>query len=141
MDYQNYLFVGVDTHKNQHTAVVINCFHQSLGYAQTDNNPDFFRDFINNLNSLSHNNETLVFGLEDTQGLGRSLAQWLIENDYIVKEVNPALTKRERSHSSNPDKSDEIDAEAIANVLISDWDKLPTLKENANFRAITSRHL
>ena len=25
---QDYLFVGVDTHKAQHTAVVINCFHQ-----------------------------------------------------------------------------------------------------------------
>jgi transposase len=119
MDYQNSLFVGVDTHKNQHTAVIINCFHQSLGYAQTPNDPGSFQEFISKLNSLVHNNESLLFGLEDTQGLGRSLAQWLIDKGYIVKEVNPSLTKRERDHSSNPDKSDKVDAEAIANVLLS----------------------
>lgn len=136
MNYQEYLFVGIDTHKNQHTAVAINCFHQSLGYIKISNYPSSFEKLISKLKALSLNDETLVFGLEDTQGLGRSLAQWLIENDYIVKEVNPALTKRERDHSSNPDKSDKVDAEAIANVLLSKWDKLPTIREDANFKAI-----
>ena len=127
MDYQKYLFVGVDTHKNQHTAVVINCFHKSLGYAQTFNSSASYDEFITKLNSLSHNNETLVFGLEDTQGLGHSLAQWLIEKGYSVKEVNPTFTKREREHSTNPDKSDLVDAEAIANALYANLDKLPTV--------------
>jgi transposase len=136
MDYQNSLFVGVDTHKNQHTAVIINCFHQSLGYAQTPNDPGSFQEFISKLNSLVHNNESLLFGLEDTQGLGRSLAKWLIDKGYIVKEVNPSLTKRERDHSSNPDKSDKVDAEAIANVLLSKWDKLPSIKKDATYKAI-----
>lgn len=136
MDYQKFLFVGVDTHKNQHTAVVINCFHKSLGYAQTINAPDSFDKFIAKLNSLSHNDETLVFGLEDTQGLGYSLAQWLVEKGYTVKEVNPTITKREREHSPNPDKSDLVDAEAIANALFSNWDKLPTIEKDATYKAI-----
>lgn len=66
MYYQKHLFVGVDTHKNQHTAVVMSCFHQNLGSVQTPNNPKYFGDCINDLKALSHNNETLVFGLEDT---------------------------------------------------------------------------
>ena len=136
MEYQDYLFVGVDTHKAQHTAVIINCFHQSIGFTTTPNDPQYFKDFIKELNALNHNDKTLVFGLEDTQGLGSSLAKWLLDNDYTVKDVNPAFTKRERDHSPNPDKSDKEDAEAIANVLLSEWDQLPTLKKNANFKAI-----
>jgi len=137
MNYQNYLFVGVDTHKNQHTAVVINCFHKSLGYTQTVNDPDFFENFLTKLNSLSHNNQTLIFGLEDTQGLGHSLAQLLIEKGYTVKEVNPSITKRERDHSTNPDKSDLVDAEAIANALYANLDKLPTVEKDATYKAIS----
>jgi transposase len=136
MDYQKYLFVGVDTHKNQHTAVVINCFHQSLGHTKTVNDPDSFDEFIAKLNSLSHNNETLIFGLEDTQGLGHSLAQWLIEKGYTVKEVNPTFTKRERDHSTNPDKSDPVDAEAVANALYANLDKLPNIEEDAIYKAV-----
>lgn len=139
MEYQNYIFVGVDTHKSQHTAVMINCFHQSIGFTTTPNDPQTFQDFINELNALNHNDKTLVFGLEDTQGLGSSLAQWLLDKDYTVKDINPAFTKRERDHSPNPDKSDKDDAEAIANVLLSEWGNLPTLKANPNFKAI--RHL
>ena len=139
MEHQDYLFVGVDTHKANHTAVVINCFHQSIGFTKTVNDPQHFQDFIKKLNALNHNDKTLVFGLEDTQGQGASLAQWLLDNDYTVKEINPVLTKRERDHSPNSNKSDKDDAEAVANVLLSKWDKLPTIKKNANFKAI--RHL
>jgi len=133
---QDYLFVGVDTHKAQHTAVVINCFHQKIGFAQTPNNTTDFDSFLSKLKSLIHNDEKLVFGLEDTQGLGHSLAQWLIKKGYIVKEVNPVQTKRERKQSTSPDKSDKVDAEAIANVLLAEYDKLPTIKNDANFKAI-----
>jgi len=133
---QDYLFVGVDTHKAQHTAVVINCFHQKIGYAQTPNNPTDFDSFLTRLKSLIHNDEKLVFGLEDTQGLGHLLAQWLIKKDYTVKEVNPVQTKRERKESTSPDKSDKVGAKAIANVLLAEYDKLPTIKNDANFKAI-----
>jgi len=139
MDFQDHLFVGVDTHKNQHTAVVINCFHNSLGFTQTANDPAAYEKFIENLKSLDFNDQTLVFGLEDTQGLGSSLAQWLLDQGFTVKEVNPTITKRERKHSPNPDKSDKEDAKAIANALLSNWDDLPNVTPNSNFMAI--RHL
>jgi transposase len=136
VEHQNYVFVGVDTHKNQHTACVLSCFHQKLGLTQTPNNPTNFDSFIQDINSFKSPDKKLVFGLEDTQGLGHSLAQWLLDQGYTVKEINPALTKRERHHSANPDKSDEIDAEAIANVLLTDFNELPDAIYDANFKAI-----
>jgi len=136
VEHQNHVFVGVDTHKNQHTACVLNCFHQKMGLTQTPNNPANFESFIQNINSFKSPDKKLVFGLEDTQGLGHSLAQWLLDQGYTVKEVNPALTKRERHHNANPDKSDKIDAEAIANVLLADLNELPDAIYDANFKAI-----
>jgi len=136
VEHQNYVFVGVDTHKNQHTACVLSCFHQKMGSTQTPNNPANFESFIQDINSIKTPDKKLAFGLEDTQGLGHSLSQWLLDQGYTVKEVNPALTKRERHHSSNPDKSDEIDAEAIANVLLTDFNELPDAFYDANFKAI-----
>ncbi len=113
MDFQDYLFVGVDTHKEEHTASAVNFFHQELKSITISNNPANFDEFIAELEDASSNGETLVFGLEDTQGLGRNLAQWLVRKGFLVKEVNPAITRRERKHSPDPDKSDEIDSKPL----------------------------
>jgi len=139
MKLQNHVFVGVDTHKNQHTACVLSCVHQKIDSIETPNNPAKFKKFIQEIRSVKSPDKNLLFGLEDTQGLGHSLSQWLLDKGYTVKEVNSALTKRERHHSTNPDKSDEVDAEAIANVLITDFNELPDAFYDANFKAI--KHL
>ena len=136
MEPTDYLFVGVDTHKNQHTAAVMNCFHQSLDTIDFPNNTNSFPDLISQIKAIDNNDRKLIFGLEDTQGLGHSLAQWLVQKGYIVKDVNPALTKRERHHSTNPDKSDEVDAKAIAEILFANQDKLPTIKEDKIYISI-----
>jgi len=136
MEPTDYLFIGVDTHKNQHTAAVMNCFHQFLDTIDFPNNTNSFPDLISQIKAIDDNNRKLIFGLEDTQGLGRSLAQWLVQKGYIVKDVNPALTKRERHHSTNPDKSDEVDAKAIAEILFANQEKLPTIKEDEIFISI-----
>ena len=34
---RNYLYVGVDLHKEHHTAVMINCWQEKLGEIQFDN--------------------------------------------------------------------------------------------------------
>ena len=114
----------------------MNCFHQFLDTIDFPNNTNSFPDLISQIKAIDDNNRKLIFGLEDTQGLGRSLAQWLVQKGYIVKDVNPALTKRERHHSTNPDKSDEVDAKAIAEILFANEDKLPTIKEDEIFISI-----
>ncbi|MCK8826608.1 IS110 family transposase, partial [Natroniella acetigena] len=63
MDYQNTLFVGVDTHKNQHTAVVVNCFHQKIGEVEIANNPTCFTKLIDKINSFDSDQKDIIFGL------------------------------------------------------------------------------
>jgi len=63
------------------------------------------------------NNLSSDLKIEDTQGLGHSLAQWLIKKGYTVKEVNPVQTKRGREQITSPDKSDKIDAKAIGRSI------------------------
>jgi len=75
---------------------VLNCFHQKLGLIQPTNNPAPYESFIHDINSFKNPDKKIIFGLEDTQGLGHSLSQWLLDQGYTVKEINLALTKRER---------------------------------------------
>ncbi|GLB31969.1 hypothetical protein LAD12857_38920 [Lacrimispora amygdalina] len=37
-----------------------------------------------------------IYGLENAYGYGRSLAVWLIERGYVVKDINPALAYNQR---------------------------------------------
>lgn len=136
MDFQKTLFVGVDTHKNHHTAVAINAFHQPVAVVQTPNNPRSFPGFLKTILAETTGEMTLVFGLEDTQGLGRSLAQWLIQQGFVVKEVNPVYTDRERKRKTDPDKSDPKDAKAIADVLYRDFKQLPTATTDGSVKAL-----
>jgi len=87
--------------KNQHTACVLNCFHHKLGLHQTHNNPANFESFIQDINSFKTPDKKIIFGLEDTQRLGHSLSQWLLEQGYTIKEVNPALTKKRNNSSQS----------------------------------------
>lgn len=136
VDFPKTLFVGVDTHKNHHTAVVINAFHQPVAAVETLNNPRSFPGFLKAILAEAAEEMTLVFGLEDTKGLGRSLAQWLIGQGFIVKEVNPVYTDRERKRKTDPDKSDPKDAKAIADVLYRDFNRLPTVTADGSVKAI-----
>ena len=136
VDFQKTLFVGVDTHKNQHTAVAINAFHQPVAVVQTPNNPRNFADFLKAIIAEVTEEITLVFGLEDTQGLGRSLAQWLIQQGFVVKEVNPVYTDRERKRKTDPDKSHPKDAKSIADVLYRDFNRLPTATADGSVKAL-----
>lgn len=125
MEHQQHVFVGIDTHKDQHTAAVLDCWHKTLGIIETPNNPDAFPVFLNQVLSLTPESLTPIFGLEDTGGLGRSLATFLLKAEYVVKEVNSVRSSRERKRSPHPQKSDPDDAKAVAKVLINDFDELP----------------
>jgi hypothetical protein len=105
----SYRFVGVDTHKDQHTAAVIDCFNRSLGIVDVPNNPNCFDDFIKQVKVYTNSNQ-LAFGLEDTGGLGRSLACFLTGSGMLGSEVNPTLTERRRKTRPHPEKSDPQDA-------------------------------
>jgi transposase len=121
-------FVGVDTHKDEHSACMTDCFRQILGTLTVPNRPDRFEPFIEHIEQIATAKQlTPVFGLEDVRGLGQHLARSLMDHGYLLKEVNPIQTDRKRRHRAHPDKSDPEDALAIAKVLIDDFDQLPTI--------------
>jgi len=69
-----YVFIGVDTHKEDHAACITNCWHEVLGTFRVENDPAFFGKFLDEVTKTVPKGLTPAFGLEDTDGLGRALA-------------------------------------------------------------------
>ncbi|MEM5601452.1 IS110 family transposase [Bacillus cereus] len=133
---QNYLYVGVDLHKEHHTAVMINCWQEKLGEIQFDNKPSAFSKFLLEVETYVSAGITVVFGLEDVGGYGRALAKYLVDHEQVVKEVNPALSFLERKSHVTTQKSDSWDAECVARILINKLNQLPDAKPNDLFWSI-----
>ena len=43
---EEYIYVGIDLHKNSHTAVFMNCWSEKLGEIQFENKPSAFPELI-----------------------------------------------------------------------------------------------
>ncbi|HDR7640573.1 Transposase [Bacillus wiedmannii] len=127
---QNYLYVGVDLHKEHHTAVMINCWQEKLGEIQFDNKPSAFSKFLLEVETYVRDGLSVVFGLEDVGGYGRALAKYLVDHEQVVKEVNPALSFLERKSQVMIHKNDSWDAECVARILINKFNQLPDAKPN-----------
>lgn len=121
---QNHIYVGLDLHKDTHTAVIIDCWNEKLETIVIENKPSDFTKLLNKVKKVA-GNLTPVFGLEDVHGFGRSLAVFLLEKEQIVKEVNSALSYSERMSYPTTKKSDDWDAYCIACVLVRMLDRLP----------------
>ena len=121
---QNHIYVGLDLHKDTHTAVIIDCWDEKIDSITIENKPSDFTRLMNKVNKIA-GKLTPVYGLEDVNGYGRSLAVFLIERGMIVKEVNSALSFMERMSYPMTKKSDDWDAKCIASVLLRKLDTLP----------------
>lgn len=121
---QNHIYIGLDLHKDTHTAVIIDCWDEKIGSITIENKPSDFTQLMNKVNKIA-GKLTPVYGLEDVHGYGRSLAVFLIEKGMIVKEVNSALSFMERMSYPTTKKSDDWDAKCIASVLLRKLDTLP----------------
>jgi transposase len=125
IDLVNFLYVGVDIHKDQHTAVATNCFGQTLFEKEIDNSEEKFAELVSKVKILAENKKLKpVFGLEDTSAYGQRLALHLCR-DFPVKVVSPVLVVRERKRLTHPEKSDSQDALGVARALISRIGTLP----------------
>jgi transposase len=124
---QDHIYIGVDLHKETHTAVLINCWSEIIGEIQFENKPSAFPKLINK--AKKHAKGLIpIFGLEDVGGFGRSLAVFLLDKGQIVKEVNSALSHSQRMSYPTTKKSDSWDAYCVACVLLARLKELP----NAN---------
>ncbi|WP_300379857.1 transposase, partial [Clostridium sp.] len=121
---QDYIYVGLDIHKETHTAVISNCFDEKLGSITIENKVCSYIKLVNKVKKLQ-GDLTPIFGLEDVHSHGRDLAIYLQGKGYIVKEVNSALSHMKRMSYPTTKKNDEWDAKCVASVLITNIDELP----------------
>ncbi|OIO51434.1 MAG: hypothetical protein AUJ11_01785 [Parcubacteria group bacterium CG1_02_44_65] len=121
-----FLYVGVDIHKDKHTAVATNCFGHKLLEMEFANTENDFRQLVVNIRNLAgRENRQFIFGLEDSFGYGLHLAKHLFNSNLPVKMVPPVLVDRGRKYETHPEKSDSLDALGVAKVLIQRIDTLP----------------
>lgn len=119
-----HVYVGIDIHRDTNTAVIIDCFFEKLGEITFENKQYAFHDFVSFVKSHSLKGTTPIFGLEDVNSLGRSLAKYLFSKRMRVKHVTSISSARERNRHPNPFKSDPHDALCVAKVLLSDYSDL-----------------
>ncbi|GED68500.1 IS110 family transposase [Brevibacillus reuszeri] len=122
------IYVGVDLHKQHHTAVIVDCWNNKLGEIQFDNKPTSFPALLKEVKKHLKKGMTAVYGLEDVGGYGRALAVYLNECACWVKEVNPILSNARRKSHVTVQKSDSWDAECVARVLRDEPNNLPDAK-------------
>jgi len=129
------LFMGIDTHKDSHTAAVLDGYFEVLDTITFANDKKGFEDFEKKLKKISRGRK-LLFGLEDSQGLGSFLASYLTGKGYTALEINPVTTDRGRRHTVSRDKSDERDAIVIAKTLIRERGNLHPVRIDRNSVAL-----
>ncbi len=126
---QRTLFVGVDVHKDTHTAVGLSPFGEKLFEMKIGNE---HADFISLVEKTKVEAKKIglvpSFGLEDVHSWGERLSSFLVEEGLSVRAVAPILVDHRRSKTTHPEKSDSLDAVGIAEVMIQKIDTLPIYK-------------
>ena len=128
------IFVGIDVHKDTHTAVALSPFGETLFEMTMSNEEDDFERLVEKTKGVSKKSGlTARFGLEDVHGWGERLSTFLAEEGLPVFGVAPILVDRERATHTHPEKNDSLDALGVARVMVQRTDSLPqyTLTEEA----------
>jgi len=134
-----YTYIGVDSHKDTHTAVFLDCFFEKLGEIVFDNTAAAFPDFLSAAETFKQDGTIFLFGLEDVSSYGRALARFLLNNRQPVKHVNSYLVSQERKNISIAiEKNDSIDAECAARLLISKFGTLSNATDDEQYWLLRS---
>ena len=75
--------MGIDLHKETHTAVMLDCWNQKLGEITFENKPSEFHKLTKKVSRFVTEEKTAVYGLENAYGYGRALAVWLLEKGCV----------------------------------------------------------
>ena len=123
------LFVGVDVHKDTHTAVGLSPFGEKVFEMVIGNTAEDFISLVRKT-KVEAEKAGLVpsFGLEDVHSWGERLSSFLVEEGLPVRAVAPILVDHRRSKTTHPEKNDSLDAEGVAQVMIQRIDTLPVYK-------------
>jgi transposase len=123
------LFVGIDVHKDTHTAVGLTPFGEKVFEMKIGNGLEDFISLVEKTNvEANKSGLTPSFGLEDVHSWGERLSSFLSEEGLTVVSVAPVLVDHLRSKTTHPEKSDSLDAQGVAKVMIQRIDTLPVYK-------------
>ena len=126
------LFIGVDVHKDTHTAVGVSALGERLFEVKIGNDDRAFKKLTE---TVSEKRGVLspFYGLEDCHGYGERLAEYLSLAGHRVIHVPSILVDCARQNATHPEKSDSLDALGVAEVMIRKIDTLPvyTLSEDS----------
>ena len=108
------VIIGVDPHKRMHVASVVEpATNRQVAALQIEASLAGYRRLLKWAGAFSERR----WAVENTQGLGRHLAQWLLARGEVVEDVPSTATARVRELSrGGRRKNDVIDAAAAASV-------------------------
>lgn len=115
--------IGVDAHKRVHAAVAVDEAGKEVAQWRGPNTPSGWTSVLDWAKELGL--EGRQWGIEGAWGAGRGLAQVLAAASETVYEVNARLTAWGRRGAKKPDKSDRLDAQAVARIVRQEAPGLP----------------
>lgn len=104
--------VGIDTHKATLAACAVDALGSAVAEGTFPNDRAGHEDLAAWVRALAAD----VIGLEGSSSYGAAAARHLVALGFLVREVPPHLSHRERIRTRRPGKSDPGDALAIARV-------------------------
>lgn len=121
------IVIGVDPHKSTHTATALNPITNSeVGSVRVEASPFDYQRLISWAKAWPERK----WAIENAQGLGHHLAQWLLARGETVVDVSTTATARVRELSRGGGrKNDRIDAAAAASVAALQGDARPVRAE------------
>ena len=120
------LFVGIDVHKDTHTAVGLSPFGEKIFEMKIGNEATDFVSLVERTQGEAERaGLSPSFGLEDVHSWGERLSSFLVGEGLPVRAIAPILVDHARKHATHPEKNDSLDAQGVAEVMIRKIDSLP----------------
>lgn len=135
--------VGIDVAKDKSDCFIVNSEGVVLAdvFTITNNKPGFENLFNEITNCANNNNEKIKVGLEATGHYSCNLLNFLLDKGVSTYVINPLHTNLYRkSLSLRKTKTDKVDAQAIASMLMSNVSLKPytnKLYHNSELKSLT----
>jgi transposase len=119
--------IGVDAHRQIHVAVAVDGAGRELAQWRGANRPDGWAALLAWAVALGSPRQ---WGVEGAWNYGRGVAQALVAAGEAVCDVNPRLTAQGRRRARQRDKTDRLDARAVARAVQQEERLPPVLPED-----------
>ena len=87
-----YIHVGLDLHKEQHSAVIMDCFNEKFGENTFQNKPSEFEKIITKYRKYCADGKGSVFALENSYAYRKSVPQYK-KNDAMPEDIYWTLSQ------------------------------------------------